>query len=123
MPANTQIRVANLNFAGIKSDLKQFLKTKKEFTDYDFEASTISTVLDLLAYNTYRHSFYLNMLANEMYLDSSILRESAVSRAKEVGYFPRSAKSAVATLYVSCVPNDSPTEIVIPKRYKVYHDN
>lgn len=116
--ANTSLRVSELGFFEIKENMKTFLKSQSEFADYDFEGSTMSTLLDILAYNTYYNSFYTNMIANEMFLDTATQRETAVSRAKEFGYIPESAHSARAKIQVSFAPSDSPNEIVIPKYTK-----
>ena len=66
--ANSAIRVTDLNFNSIKSNLKTFLRGKPQFTDYDFEGSGLSNLIDLLAYNTYYNSVYVNMVGNEMFL-------------------------------------------------------
>lgn len=123
--ANTQLRVSELNFNDIKSNLKNYLKGKPEFLDYDFEASTLSRILDILAYNTYYASYYLNMVGNEMYLDSATLRQNVVSRAKELGYTPASMKSAYTDLTITIIPEDSPNKIIIPKytKFKAKDDN
>lgn len=118
--ANNALRVSELNFNTIKSSLKEYLKGKPEFTDYNFEDSTISTILDVLAYNTYHNSFYLNMIGNEMFLDTTTIRESAVSRAKELNYLPRSAKSSEVSAMVQLSPVDTPSEIIVPKYTKFY---
>ena len=95
-----RINVTDLDFDGIKNNLKTFLKQQDQLTDYDFEGSTMSTLLDVLAYNTHYNAVYANVLANEMFLDSADLRNSIVSHAKHVGYTPRSATSPVAFLNV-----------------------
>ena len=92
MAANSSIRVTNINFNTIKSNLKTFLRAKPEFTDYDFEGSGLSQVIDLLAYNTYYNAVYTNMVGNEMYLDSAQIRNNVVARAKMLGYTPTSAR-------------------------------
>ena len=92
--ANTKL--TELDFENIKSLLKDYLKNNTEFTDYDFEGSAISNIVDLLAYNTHYNSFLANMVANESFLDSSILRDNVVLHAKSLGYLPRSAKSSSA---------------------------
>lgn len=92
--------ISNLDFLQIKTNLKEYLRSKPEMADYDFEASGFSYLLDLLAFNTQYTGYYLNMVANEMFLDSAVLRESVVSRAKNVGYIPRSKKSAAAKVQV-----------------------
>ena len=80
-----RINVTDLDFDGIKNNLKTFLKQQDQLTDYDFEGSTLSTILDVLAYNTHYNAVYANVLANEMFLDSADLRNSIVSHAKHVG--------------------------------------
>lgn len=109
MAANNAIRVSDINFDQIKTNLKAFLSDQNEFSDYDFESSTMSVLLDLLSYNTYHNAFYLNMVGNEMFLDSAQLRNSVVSRAKQLNYIPRSARGASATVDVSITPGGSPS--------------
>ena len=113
MSANSVLSVSSVNFDELKSSLKTFLKSQNQFTDYDFESSTISILFDLLAYNTYHNSFYLNMIGNESFLDSAQLRNSVVSRAKGLGYTPRSARGATASLDVVVTPDDSPTSVSV----------
>lgn len=113
--ANNALRVSELNMFEIKENLKNFLRGRPEFYDYDFDASTLSRLLDVLSYNDYYMSYYLNMVANEMFLDSTTLRPSAVSRAKELGYTPISMKSAYTDIDLTFVPNNSPTTLIIPK--------
>ncbi len=99
--ANTSnIPVTELDFDQIKQNLKNFLKGQDQFKDFDFEGSAMSVLLDTLAYNTHYHSFYINMVANEMFLDSAIARDSVVSLAKQLGYTPRSVRSSTATVKV-----------------------
>ena len=96
----TKLEISELDFDGIKSNLKTFLSQQNEFTDYDFEGSGMSVLLDVLAYNTHYLGYNANMLANEMYLDSADLRSSVVSLAKQVGYTPTSCTSSTATINV-----------------------
>jgi len=96
----TKLEISELDFDGIKANLKTFLSQQNEFTDYDFEGSGMSTLLDVLAYNTHYLGYNANMLANEMYLDSADLRSSVVSLAKQVGYTPTSCTSSTATIDV-----------------------
>ena len=96
-----RLEVTDLDFDNIKNNLKTFLKQQDQLTDYDFDGSTLSTLLDVLAYNTHYNAVYANVLANEMFLDSADLRNSIVSHAKHVGYTPRSATSPVAFLNVT----------------------
>ena len=88
------VNFANLDFAQIKTTLTDYLQTNANFTDYDFEGSNLSTVLDLLAYNTYITSYNANMATNEVFIDSATLRENIVSLARNIGYLPRSRKAA-----------------------------
>ena len=96
----TKLDISQLDFDGIKDNLKTFLKQQDEFTDYDFEGSGMNILLDVLAYNTHYLGYNANMLANEMYLDSADQRSSVVSLAKQVGYTPKSATSSKATIDV-----------------------
>lgn len=89
---------SNLDFDQVKQSLKDYLQSNSNFTDYDFEGSNLSTILDVLAYNTYITSYNANMVANEVFLDSATLRENVVSIARNIGYLPKSRKSARATV-------------------------
>ncbi len=88
----------SLDFDQIKITLRDYLKSNSNFTDYDFEGSNLSTILDLLAYNTYITSYNANMITNEIFIDSATLRENVVSLARNIGYLPRSKKSSTATI-------------------------
>lgn len=114
MAANNALKITSIDFDTIKSNLRDFLSSQSELQDYDYDSSTIQTVLDILAYNTYYNSFYLNMVANEMFLDSAQIRKNVVSRAKQIGYTPRSARGATASLSVTITPGDAPESINIP---------
>jgi len=92
------INFANLDFDQIKATLQNYLKDNSQFTDYDFEGSNLSTILDVLAYNTYISSYNANMVANEVFIDSATLRENVVSLARNIGYMPKSRKAAQATV-------------------------
>ena len=81
-----RISVSELDFDGIKENLKTFLKNQNEFTDYDFEGSGMNILLDVLAYNTHYGAMNVNLAANEMFIDSASLRSSVVSHAKSLGY-------------------------------------
>ena len=94
-------QLANLDFADIKSSLIDYLRANSDFTDYDFSGSTLSTMLDVLAYNTYYTAFNTNMVINEMFLDSASLRDNVVSLAKQIGYRPRSVTAPIAKLDLS----------------------
>ena len=95
-----RLSVTEFDFDEVKDNLKVFMRNQSEFKDYDFEGSGLSALLDVLAYNTHYLGFNANMLANEMFLDSSQLRSSVVSHAKTLGYTTRSATAAKATVNV-----------------------
>ena len=111
----SKLEVSELDFDTIKTNLKNFLSDQNEFADYDFDASGLSVLLDLLAYNTHYNAFYLNMIANEMFLDTASIRSSVVSRAKHLGYTPVSMKGAKAYVDLTITPADDPATIVIAK--------
>ena len=113
MATTSTLAVSELDFDAIKSSLVSYLQGQSEFSDYDFESSTLSILLNVLSYNTYHNSFYLNMVANEMFLDSAQLRNSVVSRAKMLNYTPRSARGATAAIDTVVSPGDSPTSITV----------
>ena len=92
-------QVANLDFEDIKVALKEYLRSQSDFTDYDFEGSALSTLIDTLAYNTYYTAFNTNMVVNELFIDSATLRDNVVAIAKQLGYRPKSATAPTA--YVS----------------------
>ena len=92
------VNFTNLDFDQIKTTLKNYLKANSNFTDYDFEGSNLSTILDVLAYNTYITSYNANMVANEVFIDSATLRENVVSLARNIGYVPKSRKAATSTV-------------------------
>ena len=115
MASNTSINLVNLDFDSLKNQFKTYLKSQDLFKDYDFDGSNMSVLLDILSYNTYLNSFYLNMIGNEMFLDSAQLRESVISRAKELNYLPRSFKSAKANVVISVVTDGSTPTISMPK--------
>jgi len=92
------VNFANLDFDQIKTTLRDYLKSNSNFTDYDFEGSNLSTILDVLAYNTYITSYNANMVANEVFIDSATLRENVVALARNIGYVPKSKKAARASV-------------------------
>jgi hypothetical protein len=99
--ANNSISLVNLDFDTLKSTLKTYLKNQSQFADYDFDGSNMSVLLDILTYNTHLNAFYMNMAVSEMFLDSAQLRNSIISKSKELNYIPRSAKSSKATVNIS----------------------
>lgn len=92
------VNFSNLDFSQIKTTIKDYLRSNTEFTDYDFEGSTLSNIVDILAYNTYITSFNANMIANEVFIDSATLRENVVALARNIGYVPRSKTSSRASV-------------------------
>jgi len=88
----------NLNFEDIKSSIKDYLRANTNFTDYDFEGSNLSVIINLLAYNSYITAYNTNMVVNETFIDSATLRENVVSLARNIGYVPRSKRAAKATV-------------------------
>lgn len=112
---NKRIQVSELDFDAIKTNLKTFLQGQTEFQDYDFEGSGLSVLLDVLAYNTHYNGIYTNLAVNECFLDSASKRASVVSLAKMLGYMPRSAACATATVNASVTsPTSSPATVTIP---------
>ena len=104
---SNRLDVSELDYDGIRNNLKTFLQNQAEFSDYDFEGSGMSVLLDLLAYNTHYLSFNANMLSNELYLDSADIRKNVVALAKQLGYTPTSVTSPVAAIDITV--NNVPT--------------
>jgi len=106
----------NLDFDGIKAQIKDFLRSNSNFTGFDFEGSNFSVLIDTLAYNTYINAFNANLVANEAFLDSATIRENVVSLARNIGYVPRSKTAATATINISDInvgtTNDSTTKFL-----------
>ena len=112
---NKRITVSDLDFDTIKANLKTFLQGQSEFSDYDFEGSGLSVLLDVLAYNTHYNGVYTNLAVNEVFLDSASKRASVVSLAKMLGYVPRSAKCARAVVNATITtPTSSPSTVTLP---------
>jgi hypothetical protein len=112
---NKRITVSDLDFDTIKANLKTFLQGQSEFSDYDFEGSGLSVLLDVLAYNTHYNGIYTNLAVNETFLDSANKRASVVSLAKMLGYVPRSSKCATAVVNASITsPTSSPSTVTLP---------
>tara|TARA_B110000977_G_C11087792_1_gene495447 strand:+ start:2826 stop:4661 length:1836 start_codon:yes stop_codon:yes gene_type:complete len=115
MATNRRIQVSDLDFDNIKANLKSFLQGQNEFSDYDFEGSAMSVLLDVLAYNTHYNGIYTNLAVNEMFLDSASKRSSVVSLAKMLGYLPRSVRASTATVNVTVSsPVGSPASLTLP---------
>lgn len=115
MAANSATQIAELDFEGIKSNLITFLQAQSNIKDYDYTGSNINTVLDVLSYNTYLNNFYLNMVANEMFLDTAQNRDSIVSHIKELNYTPRSFHSSKAVINLQVYPSQRVSLITVPK--------
>lgn len=96
--ANSNIQITDLDFNNIKNNLKTFLKSQNTLKDYNYEGSALSTLLDVLAYNTQYNAYYLNMVANEMFLDSAVQRGSVISHAKLLNYTPKSYLAPTAKI-------------------------
>ena len=110
-------QVANLDFEDIKAQLKEYLRAQSDFTDYDFEGSALSTLIDTLAYNTYYTAFNTNMVVNELFIDSATLRDNVVAIAKQLGYRPKSATSPTAyvSFNVTYTNPTTDTELILKK--------
>lgn len=114
--ANNKIKVSELDFDTIKANLKLFLEAQDTFSDYNFEGSALSVLLDILAYNTHYNALYTNLAVNEMFLDSASKRDSIVSIANNFGYLPTSRRCARATINMSVpVENNTATTLSLPK--------
>jgi len=118
MTEATKLRVSELDFDQIKTNFKSFLKEQDVFRDYNLEGSNISIILDILAYNTHYNAFYLNMVANEMFIDSATTRNAMISLSKLLGYVPKSRTAAKANVNIAITPNDAPANITIAKNTK-----
>ena len=112
--ANSGLQITNLDFGSIKNSLKSFLQQQDTLKDYNFDGSSLSILLDLLAYNTQYNAYYLNMVANEMFLDSAVQRGSVVSHAKLLNYVPHSAVAPRATVNTVFYQVTTPT-MTLPK--------
>ena len=115
MAEATKLRVSELDFDQIKTNFKSFLKEQDIFRDYNQDGSVISQLLDILAYNTHYNAFYLNMVANEMYIDSATTRNAMISLSKLLGYTPKSRTGATANVNISITPDDAPANITVVK--------
>jgi hypothetical protein len=118
MTVDTSLNITGLDFQTIRSNLRNYIASKPEFSDYDFDDAAIGTLLDLLAYNTYYMGYYANMAANEGFLDTAQLYESVVSHAKLLGYLPTSAVGPTANvkiIYSAPIANSTVAAITISK--------
>lgn len=116
--ATNRLTVTDLDFDTIKNNLKNYLRSQSEFTDYDFEASSLNVLLDILAYNTHYNAYYLNMVANEAFMDTAVLRSSVVSHAKSLGYVPQSTTAPRAIIDLT-IPTGSNTadSLTLPRGF------
>jgi len=118
MSSNSKISLTNLDFDAIKTSLITYLQSQSEFSDYDFTGSAFTVLLNVLAYNTHLQSFYLNMIANEMFLDTAVLRQTVVSHAKSLGYTPTSATASEAFINVAITrANTDNTSLLVMPRF------
>ncbi len=108
--------INELDFAAVKDQFIEFLKTQTQFKDYNFAGSNMNVLLDVLAYNTHMNNFYTNMAINEMFLDSAVLKNSVVSHAKELNYLPRSRSSAKAVVNLSIIDSTGQKWSICPPR-------
>ena len=99
-------KFTNLDFDQIKTSIKDYLRSNADFSDFDFEGSNFSVLIDTLAYNTYINAFNSNMIVNESFLDSATLRENVVSLARNIGYIPRSKTASSSTVTFTVTSND-----------------
>ena len=108
------VNFSNLDFDQIKASIQDYLRANSNFTDYDFDGSNLSTIIDTLAYNTYITSYNTNMVTNEVFIDSATLRENVVSLSRNVGYLPRSRKASVANIsFLVDVSNTTATAVTL----------
>ena len=116
--ANARLQISDLDFDQIKTNLKAYLKQQSQFQDYNFEGAGLNILLDILAYNTHYNSYYLNMVANEAFLDTALLRDSVVSHAKTLGYIPFSVTAPRAIVNVTVNSGTTtPETLTIPKGF------
>lgn len=115
----SRLKVTDLDFDTIKTNLKQFLNQQSEFSDYNFDGSSLSVLIDLLAYNTHYNAYYLNMIANEAFLDTALLRDSVVSHAKLLAYTPGSRTAPIAFVNIEIdTDNTFIDTLVLPRGTK-----
>jgi hypothetical protein len=112
---NNRIVTSDLDFTNIKTNLQNFLQGQSELSDYNFDGSTLSILLDVLSYNTHYNALYTNLAVNESFLDSAVKRDSAVSRAFELGYLPRSSTASSVNINLTCSGiSGNPSILVLP---------
>ena len=106
-------KFTNLDFDQIKTSIKDYLRANSDFTDFDFEGSNFSVLIDTLAYNTYITAFNSNMVANESFLDSATLRENVVSLARNIGYVPRSKTASKAKVSFTVDVSTTASQLIL----------
>ena len=112
------VNFTNLDFDQIKTSIKDYLRSNSNFSGYDFEGSNLSTIIDVLAYNTYITSYNANMVSNEVFIDSATLRENVVSLARNIGYTPRStvaSKTSITFFIDTSQYSTPPTTLTLQK--------
>ena len=105
--------ISDLEFETIKTNLKAFLQTQTTFLDYNFEGSALSVLVNLLAYNTYYNAYYMNMIANELFIDSAQVRNSLLSHAKSLNYTPTSRRAPTAIVDVVVTPPGGNNQVLL----------
>ena len=115
MPTKAAISLTELDFDSVRASLKTYFEADATFTDYNFEGSGLSILMDILAYNTHYSAFMANMLANEMFLESAQVRKNVISLAKMLGYTPTSRVSSSATLNLVLTVTGTPATVTVPK--------
>lgn len=121
--ANSSLTLTSLDFDTLKENFKTYLQSQSVVKDYDFDGSNINVLLDVMSYNSYLNSFYLNMIASEMFLDSAQKLESVISHAKELNYVPQSKRSSLATVNFTITCNGISGAFDIPKKTTFYGTN
>jgi len=123
--ANSSLILSSLDFDTLKANFKEYLKSQPIFSDYNFDGSNINVLLDVMSYNSYINSFYLNMVASEMFLDSAQNYDSVISHAKELNYIPRSTKSSFAEVSFNLSTSGVTGTLVVPKntRFTGFNSN
>ena len=112
---STSVNLVDLDQQALLNDFRNYLRTQSIFKDYDFKGSSLNVLLDVMAYNTFKNAFFLNMAFSERWLDSAQLRSSIFSHAKELNYLPRSVRSAKATVEISFSATGESAPYIIPK--------
>ena len=123
MASNSSLALTSLDFDTLKSNFITFLESQSTFKDYNFSGSNMNVLLDVLSYNSFLNSFYLNMVASEMFLDSAQKLDSVISHAKELNYIPESSKSSTANISFTATVTGITPPFTIPKGTPFYGVN